>query len=108
VAGDDPIELLEEVKDRIISMHASDRYLLPGHSLEELAQSKDDLGYSPILQHGQIGKGLNDYDRIFSILAQINYQGWISVEDGEEGMNQMARSVEYLKQMRSKYMLAGK
>ena len=103
VAGDDPIELLENVKDRIISMHASDRYLLPGHSLEELNSSDGDLGYSPILLHGEIGKGLNDYDRIFSILAAINYQGWISVEDGEEGLDQMKMSVEYLKKMRSKY-----
>ena len=103
VAGDDPMELLEEVKDRIISMHASDRYLLPGHSLEELAQSSGDLGYSPILKHGEVGKGLNNYERIFSILTEINYQGWISVEDGEEGMEQMKRSVEYLKKMRSEY-----
>ena len=103
VAGDDPLELLEEVKDRIISMHASDRYLLPGHGLEELNCSNGDLGYSPILRHGEIGKGLNDYDRIFAILAEINYQGWISVEDGEEGMDQMKRSVKYLKKMRSKY-----
>lgn len=103
VAGDDPIELLEEIKDRVISMHASDRYLLPGHSLDELSTSNGELGYSPILQHGQIGKGLNDYNRIFSILAEINYQGWISVEDGEEGMDQMKRSIEYLKKMRNKY-----
>ena len=103
VAGDDPLELLEEVKDRVISMHASDRCLLPGHSLEELARSDGNLGYSPILRHGEIGKGVNNYDRIFAILAQINYQGWISVEDGEEGMDQMKRSVEYLKKMRSTY-----
>ena len=103
VAGDDPIELLEDVKDRVISMHASDRYLLPGHSLEELARSDGNLGYSPILKHGEVGKGLNNYERIFSILTEINYRGWISVEDGEEGMEQMKRSVEYLKKMRSKY-----
>ena len=37
VAGDDSVAFLELVKDRVISMHASDRFLLPGHSLAELA-----------------------------------------------------------------------
>ncbi len=30
VAGDDPVELLEAVADRVVSMHASDRYLAEG------------------------------------------------------------------------------
>ncbi|MEC7446962.1 MAG: sugar phosphate isomerase/epimerase family protein, partial [Planctomycetota bacterium] len=30
VAGDDPVELLRQVADRVVSMHASDRYLAPG------------------------------------------------------------------------------
>ena len=30
VAGDDPIELLERVKARVVTMHASDRHLEPG------------------------------------------------------------------------------
>ena len=30
VAGDDPIELLRAVADRVVSMHASDRYLAEG------------------------------------------------------------------------------
>lgn len=103
VAGDDPIQLLEEIKDRVVSMHASDRFLLPGHDLAELADSDGNLGYSPILRHGEVGKGLNDYDRIFSILKEINYNGWISIEDGENGMDEMARSIEFLKEMRKKY-----
>ncbi len=103
VAGDDPIELLEEVKDRIVSMHASDRFLLPGHDLAELAGSDGNLGYSPILSHGEVGKGLNDYDKIFSILREINYQGWISIEDGENGMDEMARSIDFLRSMSKKY-----
>jgi sugar phosphate isomerase/epimerase len=103
VAGDDPVSLLEEIKDRVVSMHASDRFLLPGHDLAELAASDGNLGYSPILRHGEVGKGLNDYNRIFSILKEINYHGWISIEDGENGMEEMARSIEFLKMMREKY-----
>jgi sugar phosphate isomerase/epimerase len=105
VAGYDPIEFLQQVKERVVSMHASDRYLLPGHALEELAETDGELGYSPILKHGEVGKGLNDYKRIFSILAEINYQGWISIEDGENGMDEMKRSIEFLKKMRQKYFV---
>src|SRR5262249_30770696 len=62
VAGDDPVALLRAVADRVVSMHASDRYLAKGTSLEELRQADGTLGYSPNLRHGVTGKGLNDYD----------------------------------------------
>src|SRR5690606_34311211 len=52
VAGDDPIALLEKVADRVVSMHASDRYLAEGTTLDELRQSDGTLGYSPNLRHG--------------------------------------------------------
>ena len=107
VAGDDPVEFLEQVKHQVISMHASDRYLLPGHSLDELAQSDGNLGYSPILVHGEVGQGLNDYPGIFSILSDVNYQGWISIEDGENGMDEMKRSVQFLKRMRAQHFGEG-
>lgn len=98
VAGDDPIELLERVKDRVVSMHASDRFLTPGHTLDELRQTDGTLGYSPFLKHGVVGKGLNDYDRIFSILAAAGYRGWISIEDGMNGMEEMAESLAFLRE----------
>ncbi len=41
------------------------------------------LGYASVLAHGVIGRGLNDYDRIFSTLAAGGFNGWISIEDGE-------------------------
>lgn len=34
VAGDDPLVLLDVVKDRVVGMHASDRYLADGATLE--------------------------------------------------------------------------
>lgn len=103
MAGEDPIELLELVKERVISMHASDRYLLPGHALDELAKADGTTGYASILVHGETGKGLNDYDKIFAILAARNYRGWISIEDGEQGLDEMRRSIEFLKRMRKKH-----
>ena len=103
VAGDDPIELLKDVLARVVSMHASDRYLVEGASLEDLRQSDGTLGYSPNLKHGVTGQGLNDYDHIFSLLSEVNYQGWVSIEDGMNGMEEMKASVDFLKTMRQKY-----
>jgi sugar phosphate isomerase/epimerase len=103
VAGDDPVELLKAVADRVVSMHASDRYLAEGATLDELRQSDGTLGYSPNLRHGVTGKGLNDYDAIFRILAEHRYQGWVSIEDGMNGMDEMAESLAFLRGMSEKY-----
>src|SRR5262249_42234586 len=67
VAGDDPLVVLEAVKHRVVSMHASDRYLARG-TIEDLKAQDGQAGYARNLEHGVIGKGLNDYDAIFSIL----------------------------------------
>jgi len=99
VAGDDPVDLLERVAGRVVSMHASDRFLAPGASLDELRQSDGTLGYSPSLRHGVTGKGLNDYSAIFRILARHGYSGWISIEDGMNGMDEMAESLAFLRRM---------
>jgi sugar phosphate isomerase/epimerase len=103
VAGDDPIDLLREVVDRVVSMHASDRYLVEGATLDDLRQSDGTIGYSPLLQHGVVGQGLNDYDTIFSMLSAANYSGWISIEDGMNGMDEMRRSIDFLKRLRATY-----
>ena len=97
VAGDDPADLLRRVADRVVSMHASDRYLADGASLEDLRQSDGTLGYSPALIHGVTGRGLNDYDALFSILADRGYAGWISIEDGMNGLEEMAESLAFLR-----------
>ena len=103
VAGDDPLELLRAVADRVVSMHASDRYLSEGFTLEDLRQSDGSLGYSAALQHGVTGQGLNDYDAIFQILRGAGYDGWVSIEDGMNGMAEMQASIDFLKTMRDKY-----
>jgi sugar phosphate isomerase/epimerase len=107
VAGDDPVKLLEEVADRVVSMHASDRYLAEGTTLDDLRQADGTLGYSPSLCHGVTGKGLNDYDAIFQILADHHYQGWISIEDGMNGMDEMAESLAFLRRMVARYFPEG-
>ena len=106
VAGDDPVELLRRVADRVVSMHASDRYLAEGTTLDELRQTDGTLGYSPNLRHGVNGKGLNDYAAIFRILAEHSYKGWVSIEDGMNGMDEMAESLAFLRKMSAKYFPA--
>ena len=103
VAGDDPVSLLREVAGRVVSMHASDRYLAEGATLDELKQADGTVGYSPKLLHGVTGKGLNDYEAIFGILAEAGYSGWISIEDGMNGMGEMAESLAFLRGMVTKY-----
>ena len=102
LAGDDPLELLHRVKGRLVSMHASDRFLEPGASLDDLRQADGTLGYSPKLRHGEIGKGINDYHAIFTILREIGYGGWITVENGDT-MESMRNSIAFLKQMRRQH-----
>ncbi len=103
VGGYDPIAFLQKVKDRVVTMHASDRYLADGAVLEDLRQADGTIGYSDALKHGETGVGLNDYDAIFSILAGAGFSGWISVEDGMDGLDELRRSVTFLKEKRSRY-----
>lgn len=96
LAGEDPLELLKRVKHRVVTMHASDRYLIEG-TIEDLRREEDSVGYAKRLRHGQIGQGLNDYDAIFSELAGVGFKGWISIEDGVDGMDQLAASATFLR-----------
>lgn len=96
LAGEDPLELLRRVKHRVRTMHASDRYLKEG-TIEDLRKEEDSVGYARRLSHGEIGKGLNDYDAIFSELAGVGFDGWISIEDGVDGIDQLHRSVAFLR-----------
>lgn len=98
LAGEDPLELLYRVSNRVVTMHASDRFLKEG-TLEDLRKEEGGaVGYARRLSHGEIGKGLNDYDAIFTELKRVNFDGWISIEDGVEGMEQLERSVAFLRE----------
>lgn len=96
LAGEDPLEMLNRVKHRVVSMHASDRYLSSG-TLEDLRQEEEVIGYASRLSHGVIGKGLNDYDKIFSSLNSVGFSSWISIEDGMNGIDEIRESVRFLK-----------
>lgn len=96
LAGEDPLELLERIKHRVVTMHASDRYLKSG-TIEDLRREEDSVGYASRLSHGVIGKGMNDYDKIFSILHSVGFSSWISIEDGMDGMEDLRASVNFLR-----------
>jgi sugar phosphate isomerase/epimerase len=97
LAGDDPLDLLRRVKHRVVTMHASDRSLIEG-TLEDLRREEGGAeGYVKRLRHGTIGEGLNDYDAIFRELRSVGFDGWISIEDGVDGIEQLAESVRFLR-----------
>jgi sugar phosphate isomerase/epimerase len=103
LAGEDPLELLYRVSDRVVTMHASDRYLIEG-TIDDLRKEEGGaVGYAKRLRHGEIGKGLNDYDAIFTELKRVGFNGWISIEDGVDGMEQLARSVAFVRKKMREY-----
>lgn len=103
LAGEDPLDLLYEVSEHVVTMHASDRFLKYG-TIEDLKNEESGVtGYAARLSHGEVGKGLNDYDAIFTELKRVGFDNWISIEDGVDGMDQLQRSVAFLKKKISQY-----
>ncbi len=96
LAGEDPLELLQRVKHRVVTLHASDRFLAEG-TIDDLRREEDSVGYAQRLRHGAIGRGMNDYDAIFAALAGVGFNGWVSIEDGVDGMDQLRESVAFLR-----------
>lgn len=103
LAGEDPLDLLRQISRRVVTMHASDRFLLEGTLADLRREEGGATGYAKRLSHGEIGKGLNDYDAIFKELKHVGFDGWISIEDGVEGMDQLARSVTFLRNKMRQY-----
>ncbi|SFA71169.1 sugar phosphate isomerase/epimerase family protein [Algoriphagus aquimarinus] len=103
LAGEDPLDLLYDVSERVVTMHASDRFLKYG-TIEDLKNEESGVtGYAARLSHGEVGKGLNDYDAIFTELKRVGFDNWISIEDGVDGMDQLQRSVAFLKKKIAQY-----
>ncbi|HYG74091.1 MAG TPA: sugar phosphate isomerase/epimerase family protein [Planctomycetota bacterium] len=110
IAGEDPIEMLEAVKHRVVTMHASDRYF-EGGTVEDLRkiEAHPQAGYAQILKHGIVGKGLNDFDKIFSILKAAGFKGWVSIEDGQDpavGWEHLRLSAEFLRKKMKQHGLS--
>jgi sugar phosphate isomerase/epimerase len=91
IANEDPIELLRRVAPRVVTMHASDRRLRPGVEIGP----EGITDYAQLI-HGEIGTGLNDFDEIFRILGTVGFDGWVSIEDGLNGWDELKRSAIFL------------
>jgi sugar phosphate isomerase/epimerase len=110
IADDDPIELLDAVKDRVVTVHASDRYL-EGGTIDDLRamEGEGSQGYADILEHGVTGEGMIDYDAVFERLAEVDFDGWISIEDGYDasvGEEHLDRSARFLREKMATYDVA--
>jgi sugar phosphate isomerase/epimerase len=108
ISGYDPIRFLRRVLPRVVTMHASDRYVADGTALDDLREADGTIGYSEKLKHGETGKGVIDYDAIFRILADAKFDGWISIEDGMNGLDELRRSLAFLERKREAYYKQGR
>ncbi len=103
VGGYDPIRFLEKVLPRVVTMHASDRYLTPGATLDELRHSGR---HDWLLRQAAAWRNGPGPERLrcdFPNPRGRAFSGWISVEDGMNGLEELRRSIAFLKQKRSQY-----
>jgi sugar phosphate isomerase/epimerase len=84
------------VKHRVVTMHASDRYLAEG-TLEDLRREEGSSAMPEATYGTASSAGLNDYDAIFRELRSSAFDGWISIEDGVDGIDELAASVTFLR-----------
>ncbi len=102
VAGVDPVALLERVERRVRTMHASDRRVRPGAAPDPATGT---IAYADLI-HGVIGTGSIDYDAIFAVLRELGFDGWISIEDGDDpqlGLQHLRESAAFLRGMMHRY-----
>lgn len=108
--AEDPLELHRRVAHRVVTMHASDRYLKEG-TLDELRSEKMKAqGYAQRLCHGEIGQGLNDLDAIFQIAKNASFssaerdsESWISIENDINGFDKLERNAVFLRNTIAQY-----
>lgn len=102
IAGHDPAALLDQVKHRVKTMHASDRFFVGGGRMAlRVAEAEPHKGYAAVLRHGVVGRGAIDYDRIFGMLRTVGFRGWISIEDGDDpsvGLDHIRESAMFLRE----------
>jgi len=91
LANEDPYELLRRVAHRVLTIHASDRRPKPGVTIGP----EGITDYTQLI-HGEVGTGVIDYDTIFSILKGAGFDGWVSIEDGVNGIEELQRSAKFL------------
>ena len=96
VSGENPVWFLEQVAHRVVTAAASDRYVATG------------AGGQTHVVHAIVGQGQLDHDLLCSILADAGFQGWISIEDGDDplmGLADIAASAEYMRDVMGRHGL---
>lgn len=105
VTGDDPVEAVYTLKDYIVHTHAKDG--------RRLLEKDPEIVYGLIeeeIQGGRsfielpLGSGDVDFDRYMKALAQIGYQGFLTIERevGEDPEADIRTAVAFLKEKMSK------
>jgi len=79
VSGDNSVDLVKLVADRVVHLHASDR-------LKEL-------------QHCREGLGEVNFAGVFKVLKDVGYDGWISLEAGGDGKEDIRMGIEYIRKV---------
>ena len=77
VSGNNAVELVEQVADRVVHMHASDRPRDLHHCIE--------------------GTGEVDFAEIFSALQSAGYHGWISLEAAGQDADEIQQGLLYIR-----------
>ncbi len=79
--ADDPVALLDQVIDRVVSLHASD----------SATRGR--------LQHVQVGAGLTPYPALFQRLVRAGWDGWICIEEASnQGEAGVAAAVRFIRE----------
>lgn len=79
--GDDPLAVLEQVKDRVSVIHTND-IARPGY-------------YEPVV----LGEGVAPIVEQYKLLIESGFDGWVSVEEaGKQGKDGFRRSIPYADQ----------
>ncbi len=78
--GDDPIEVLTQIIDKVVTIHVSDTV---------------DYGvFKPV----EIGSGVVPNDKLFAMLKQKGFDGWLCIEEASgNGVEGIKRAVDYVR-----------
>lgn len=79
--ADDPVQLLDDVIDRVVSVHAADT-AVHGH-----------------LEHVLLGTGITPFPDLFARLKQAGWDGWICMEEASgQGRAGVAAAARYIRE----------
>lgn len=80
--GDDPLQVLERVKDRIAVIHVND------------------IRQAGVFEPVVIGAGVSPIDKIFSAMKTTGFDGWISLEEASKtGKHGFQAGVDYIRKI---------